>query len=161
MKNRLKFTLNTDKPSHPKTPFSSIEQTREWVTSKIFTSGNSDVMGRSFNYAILDKSLPETPLIGYVSINEVMPCPEIGYSLLPESWGKGFATEALQLMLKVWWGLPRRNWGDESEVERVFAISERGNVGSCKVLRKCGFKVEKEVDLEADELFVWSLEKPR
>jgi RimJ/RimL family protein N-acetyltransferase len=148
--------------SHPKTPFKSISQTREWVSSKIFTSGNSDVLGRSFNYAICDKSQAEQPLIGYVSINEVVPAPEIGYSLLPESWGKGLATEALQLMLKVWWGLPRRRWGDESEseIERVFAISERGNVGSCKVLRKCGFVVEKEVDFEGDELYVWSLRKP-
>jgi RimJ/RimL family protein N-acetyltransferase len=95
-----------------------------------------------------------------VSINEVDPCPEIGYSLLPESWGKGFATEALQLMLTVWWGLPRRSWGDDDEKERVFAISERGNLGSCAVLRKCGFAIEREVDFEEDGIFVWSLGKP-
>jgi len=118
------------------------------------------VIGRSFNYAILDKSVPGQPLTGYVSINEVVPCPEIGYSLLPESWGKGFATEALQLMLKVWWGMPRRRWGDEEDGERVFAITKRRNVASCKVLRKCGFVVEKEVDFEKDKLFVWSLAKP-
>ncbi|KAJ6107594.1 N-acetyltransferase GNAT family [Penicillium sp. IBT 18751x] len=146
--------------NHPKTPFKTHAETREWVASKVFTSGTSDTIGRSFNYAICDKSQPGVPLIGYVSINEVVPCPEIGYSLLPEMWGKGYATEALRLMLSAWWRLPRRTWGDDEEVEKVYAISQRNNLGSCAVLRKCGFGVEKEVDFEEDELYVWSLRRP-
>ncbi|KAJ5148953.1 N-acetyltransferase GNAT family [Penicillium atrosanguineum] len=146
--------------NHPKTPFKTHAETREWVSSKTFTSGTSDTIGRSFNYAICDKSQPGVPLIGYLSINVVVPCPEIGYSLLPETWGKGYATEALRLMLSVWWGLPRRTWGDEEEEERLYAISQRGNLGSCAVLRKCGFVVDREVDFEGDELYVWSVRRP-
>lgn len=66
------------------------------------------------------------------------------------------------MMLSAWWGLPRRTWGDDEEEkkERVYAISQRGNLGSCAVLRKCGFVVEKEAAFEEDELYVWSLGRP-
>ncbi|KAJ5688888.1 hypothetical protein N7462_003280 [Penicillium macrosclerotiorum] len=152
------------KSNYPKTPFKSIQETREWVSSKVFTEGNSDIVGRSFNFVILDKSIPENQeqIIGYVSVNCVVPCPEIGYSLLPEAWGQGYATEALKLMLKLWWDLPRRTWGDDpnDEVEKIYAISEQTNVGSCCVLRKCGFEIEKEARFETTELYVWGLKKP-
>ncbi|KAL2359171.1 hypothetical protein RJZ56_007994 [Blastomyces dermatitidis] len=110
---------------HPKEPFKSIEQTREWMTFKTYKQGPPDIVGRSFNFAILDKSIPETQeqLIGYVSVNMVVPCPEIRHSLPLESWAKGYATEALQMMLKIWWDLPRRNvtersGGDSGDGER-------------------------------------------
>ncbi|KAJ5759912.1 hypothetical protein N7520_007068 [Penicillium odoratum] len=154
------------KTNHPKTPFQSIEQTKEWLSTKIFTEGPANIIGRSFVYAILDKSIPDTEeqVIGYMGINAVHPCPEIGYSLLPESWGKGFATESLQMMLKMWWDLPRRELDDldrlHEGVEKVYAICERNNYGSCAVLKKCGFEVVKEMQFGTDELYLWSLEKP-
>ena len=128
--------------------------------------GPVDIIGRSFNYAILDKSIPESQeqVIGYISINTVDPCPEIGYSLLPESWGKGFATEALDLLLKMWWSLPRRSieesGAEEGDVEKVFALSHIDNIGSYRVLEKCGFKKEKEVRYEDDRLYLWSSSRP-
>ena len=114
----------------------------------------------------MNKSIPDTEeqVIGYMGINAVDPCPEIGYSLLPESWGKGFATEALQMMLKMWWDLPRMDLDDMDRssgfVEKVYALVERDNLGSCAVLRKCGFEVVKELQFGTDELYMWSVEKP-
>ena len=99
-----------------------------------------------------------------MSINSVDPSPEIGYSLLPESWNKGFATEALQLMLKMWWNLPRRDIGGNDHrgmVEKVYALCETNNEGSCRVLQKCGFQKIDQVQFGTDELYVWSLERPR
>ncbi|KAJ5913296.1 N-acetyltransferase GNAT family [Penicillium tannophilum] len=153
------------KTNHPKTPFQSIEQTKEWLSSKIFKAPAS-VIGRSFVYSIVDKSIPNTEeqVIGYMGINAVDPCPEIGYSLLPESWGKGFATEALRMMLKMWWDLPRMDLDDLDRasgfVEKVYALCEKDNLGSCAVLRKCGFDIVEEVRFGTDELYMWSLKKP-
>ncbi|KAJ5794012.1 hypothetical protein N7457_000611 [Penicillium paradoxum] len=152
--------------NHPRTPFKSIAETRAWMATKAFTSGPPDVIGRSFNYAILDKSIPETKerVIGSLSINQVDPYPEIGYALHPGSWGKGHATEALQLLLKLWWGLPRRSYYGESagpvEMEKVFAFCLKRNIGSSRVLEKCGFKVVSDFRHEEDEVFIFALNRP-
>lgn len=133
------------------------------MSSKIFVKGPADILGRSFSFAILDKSISpaENQLIGYVSVNTLDPCPEIGYSLLPESWGKGYATEALRMMLGKWWDLPRRNMGDNEEYEeKIYAICEKQNLGSATVLRKCGFQIVSEFCFGSDELCIWALAKP-
>ncbi|KAF3398018.1 hypothetical protein F1880_006502 [Penicillium rolfsii] len=151
------------KTNHPKEPFKSLQETREWMSSKVFLQGPADIIGRSFNFAILDKSIPESKeqLIGYVSVNTLDPCPEIGYSLLPEAWGKGYATEALGMMLKKWWALPRRTIDDSKESEeKIYAICEKDNIGSSAVLRKCGFQVVSDFRFGSDELFIWALTKP-
>jgi ribosomal-protein-alanine N-acetyltransferase len=152
--------------SHPKEPFKSIEETREWMSTKVFSAGPSDVLGRTFNYAIVDKSTSgiQQRIIGSLSINQVDPYPEIGYAIHPDAWGKGVATEALQLLLKMWWDLPRRTVEVDSarpaEVEKAFALCEKRNVGSCRVLEKCGFKVVGDYRLEQDDLFIFALERP-
>ncbi|KAJ6181141.1 hypothetical protein N7519_011602 [Penicillium mononematosum] len=152
--------------NHPKTPFKSIEETREWMATKVFTSGPSDIIGRSFNYAIVDKSIAETEerVVGSLSINQVDPFPEIGYAVHPSSWGKGYATEALQLMLKMWWNLPRRTVDTRdvspAEPEKAFALCEKRNAGSCRVLEKCGFKIVGDFQEEGIDLFIFALERP-
>ncbi|QSS51870.1 N-acetyltransferase [Histoplasma capsulatum var. duboisii H88] len=157
--------------NHPKEPFKSLEQTREWMTFKIYKDGPPDIVGRSFNFAILDKSIPDTQeqLIGYVSVNMVVPCPEIGYSLLPESWGKGYATEALQMMLKIWWDLPKRNdtesrggdGGDGKRADKAYAVCQAGNHASRKVLTKAGFEIAEEITYEGDDLLLFATERPK
>ncbi|OJD22967.1 hypothetical protein ACJ73_05681 [Blastomyces percursus] len=157
--------------NHPKEPFKSIEQTREWMTLKTYKQGPPGIVGRSFNFAILDKSIPETQerLIGYVSVNMIVPCPKIGYSLLPESWGKGYATEALQMMLKIWWDLPRRDateskGGDSGNggcADKIYAICQSGNHASRKVLKKAGFEIAQEVTYGGDDLLLFATERPK
>ncbi|CAG8202598.1 hypothetical protein PENNAL_c0031G03256 [Penicillium nalgiovense] len=152
--------------NHPKTPFKSIEETREWMATKVFTSGPSDIIGRSFNYVIVDKSIPEIEqqVVGSLSINQVDPFPEIGYAVHPSSWGKGYATEALRLMLKMWWNLPRRTVHAVdaclAESEKAFALCEKRNAGSCRVLEKCGFKIVGDFQEGGNDLFIFALERP-
>lgn len=124
--------------------------------------GPPEAIGRSFIFAIVDKSIPKTrePVIGYVSINALEPSPEIGYSLLPEVWGKGYATEALRMMLKIWWDLPRRTLDGHQEKESIYAITDRQNIGSSHVLKKCGFKIVLEDVFKDFKLFVWGLSRP-
>ncbi|KLJ13785.1 hypothetical protein EMPG_11284 [Blastomyces silverae] len=157
--------------NHPKEPSKSIEQTREWMTSKAYKQGPPDIVGRSFKFAILDKSIPETQeqLIGYVVVTMVVPCPEIGYSLLPESWGKGYATEALQMVLKIWWDLPRRNAtessggdsGDGERADKIYAICQVRNHASSNVLKKAGFEIAQEITYGGDDLLLFAAERPK
>ncbi|EAU37348.1 predicted protein [Aspergillus terreus NIH2624] len=156
--------------NYPKTPHQSVQETREWMATKIFTEGPEDMIGRHFTYVLTEhgQSEPETErlltggrVIGYVGINEVYPSPEIGYSIHPDVWGKGYATEALEGLLKAWWEMSRSRGEDVDEgVERVFAICEKANAGSSRVLSKCGFRVFQEMAFEEDELFLWELERP-
>lgn len=149
------------------------------MATKIFTEGAEHLLGRHFTYVLVEreKSEHDSPspptegrAIGYVSINEVSPSPEIGYSIHPDCWGKGYATEALRKLLEMWWGLPRlvevstecdEAGSNRGGVEKVVALCEQGNLGSSKVLAKCGFQVVGEMVYGEDQLFLWEVEQPR
>ncbi|KAL3444605.1 putative GNAT family acetyltransferase [Aspergillus insuetus] len=158
------------KTNHPKTPHQSVAETREWMATKIFGEGSAEhLIGRHFTYVLIEnkgRDHQDGRVVGYVGINEVYPSPEIGYSIHPDYWGKGYATEALNGLLELWWSLPRQSQDCEvaEETERVFAICEKTNLGSVKVLRKCGFSVLREMTFEddggLDDLFIWELQYP-
>ncbi|KAJ0419736.1 GNAT domain-containing protein [Aspergillus carlsbadensis] len=156
------------KTNHPKTPHQSVAETREWMATKIFAEGAEHLIRRHFTYVLIENKglghdaqpLSDGRVIGYVGINEVYPSPEIGYSIHPDYWGKGYATEALNGLLELWWDLPHPS----EDADSVFAICEKTNLGSSKVLRKCGFRVLRELTFEddggLDELFIWQLGRP-
>jgi RimJ/RimL family protein N-acetyltransferase len=56
---------------------------------------------------------------------------EIGWMLTSASWGKGYATEALQAALD--WG--RTHFG----ARRIIALTAPENIASMRVAKKCGF----------------------
>lgn len=59
---------------------------------------------------------------------------DIGYHILPAEWGKGYATAASRAII---------GWCFESlDVHRIQADCTEGNIGSERVLLKCGFTVE-------------------
>jgi len=57
---------------------------------------------------------------------------EVSYWIGREYWGRGIATEALQLFLHV------------LKTRPLFARAAKDNIASIRVLEKCGFKVEGE-----------------
>jgi RimJ/RimL family protein N-acetyltransferase len=59
---------------------------------------------------------------------------EIGYALVPSERGKGYCTEATQLMLDYLFL--------SKDIDRIQATTHVGNVASQKVLEKAGFKRE-------------------
>ena len=76
---------------------------------------------------------------------------EVGYWLGREFWGKGIATEALRQFLGV------------VETRPLFAHVAKHNIGSKRVLEKCGFKVIGEdkyvnIGMEEVEEFVLKLD---
>lgn len=73
--------------------------------------------------------------------------PEVGYGILKEFQGQGYATEAVKLAV---------NWAfDHSEISAVEAETDPGNVASQKVLMKCGFKVNGEIGEEGPRFIVY------
>lgn len=61
---------------------------------------------------------------------------EVGYMLDPRLWGRGLASEALQVFVEHW----RSLCNDNGLHTRLTAIVEPENVASQKVLEKGGFK---------------------
>lgn len=59
---------------------------------------------------------------------------EIGYWLAKKHWGEGLMTEAVRLVLKFGF----RNL----KLHRVYARLFEANIGSARILEKCGFKLE-------------------
>jgi hypothetical protein len=96
------------------------------MATKVFTSGLSDIIGHSFNYAIVDKSIPETEerVVGSLSINQVDPFRRLDTQCIHR--------HVEQLTLEM---LVRRS------PRKLFALCEKRNAGSFSVLEKCGFKI--------------------
>lgn len=80
--------------------------------------------------------------IGYVAAYNLLEELHIGYWIDKKYWGKGIATEAVQLFLKIVATRPLK------------ARVAFDNCGSIKVLEKCGFKLCGE-----DEFFAYARQK--
>ena len=65
--------------------------------------------------------------------------PEIAYAIKKSMWGKGLVTEALNACL---------NWiFKEPEINRVYAVTDKENIASNRIMQKVGMTCEKDVDL--------------
>ena len=73
--------------------------------------------------------------------------PEIGYGILDEFQGQGYATEAVKLALRWAFGFP--------EVAAVEAEADPENAASQKVLEKCGFQATGEIGEEGPRYIVY------
>jgi len=57
---------------------------------------------------------------------------EVGYRLIPEAWGRGFATEGAQALV---------DYGfDDLDLDRVIGVTHPGNKASQRVLMKAGLE---------------------
>lgn len=76
---------------------------------------------------------------------------EIGYMLMPDEWGKGYATEIAKRL--VTFGF------EELKLKQVFATVDIENENSIKVLEKCGMdRVRTEYD-ELGKFYVYGISK--
>lgn len=80
--------------------------------------------------------------IGWIMLNtRELPYPELGYMIVPEFWGQGYASEITKCLLDH----AIQNLG----IRRFSACTDMENFSSIKVLEKLGFsqiKVEKKQD---------------
>ncbi|KAI9642059.1 hypothetical protein NHQ30_009930 [Ciborinia camelliae] len=107
------------------------------------------------NYAILLCSSPasvyEKPkFIGAIGMIrfEAGRGAEVGYSLHPDYYGKGYATEALKLFLGLYWSKER-----EGDWNTLVAVINLENTSSQRVVEKVGFQ---KGDLQEEEYEVWT-----
>jgi RimJ/RimL family protein N-acetyltransferase len=106
---------------------------------------------------------PLKRVIGAAGVNSLVPAPSIGYTLHPDFWRNGYATEAVTAIVDQWCKLPRRNpEGLELALpkERLFAACNKENVGSIKVLQRSGFVMYDELVLEDDVAALFESEIP-
>ncbi|WP_445677914.1 GNAT family N-acetyltransferase [Robertmurraya sp. FSL R5-0851] len=62
---------------------------------------------------------------------------EISYQLLPYWWGKGYASEAVQVLL---------NYAlNELNLSKIIAETQTANTSSCKLLERLGMELERTV----------------
>jgi [ribosomal protein S5]-alanine N-acetyltransferase len=94
---------------------------------------------------------------GFVGSFAVLPIPEvenniqIGYALLPEHWGKGYASELTKQGIQYAFGM----FG----IDDLFAITESPNIASQKVLMRAGFKEQRRMMENGKELILYILKK--
>lgn len=67
------------------------------------------------------------------------PCVEIGWRLAPAFWGKGFATEAAQEILRFAF--------DKLKLAEVVSFTATGNKRSIALMKRLGMELEKQFDL--------------
>lgn len=77
---------------------------------------------------------------------------EVGYHLLPEYWGNGYATEAAKACME--WGFKNLN------VPRIISIIHPENQASINVAKRNGLKFDKEALFRGSPAVVYSLENP-
>lgn len=82
---------------------------------------------------------------------DTLPDPDIGYAFLPEFWGKGYAFEAADAVLK---------YGHrEHRLPRILAITSPDNERSIKVLNGCGMHFKRMLEMaEQDQVKLFALE---
>ncbi len=76
---------------------------------------------------------------------------QLGYALLPQHWGKGYATELTKAGLNYVFS--------KTPLETIYAYTEKPNLASQKVLLKAGFRFAQEKKEAEKELIEFILEK--
>ena len=83
-----------------------------------------------------------------ISIPQKTELIQLGYALLKDHWGKGFATELTVAGL--------RHVFDVMKLEEIYGLTESRNLNSQKVLLKAGFKKESEKQ-DNEKIIYWFL----
>lgn len=153
-------------------------ETRAWMDNFIYE--NDEKKRRNYNFVVWSRESAEndspksaeTEKLSFIGVLGVISLaglhgPEVGYLFLPEAWGKGYATEALNGFTRTWWELPLDKYTASSNSQgqrKLFAVTSKSNTGSAKVLAKCGWSIagqgtEKIEDCEV-EVLEWILKRP-
>ncbi|KAI5787205.1 GNAT domain-containing protein [Geopyxis carbonaria] len=98
------------------------------------------------NHAILEAGRM-VGVVGVYAVNAQARERDVGYVLVEEAWGRGYATEALKIFLEA-----HGRMVEEEEGEGWWWVGKvkAGNGGSVRVLEKCGF-VRDEVTAAEEE----------
>ena len=103
-----------------------------------------------FSFAITLRTPEPSPAPKVIGSVGGTTLPEIGYGLNEAYWGKGYASEALEGFIKLYWelfpdGYPALK--QERDKHRLKATTNSGNEASRGVLAKAGFKEIGDVEV--------------
>lgn len=122
--NNRKIGQNVPLIPHPYT----LSDALEWIK----TTHSLSRKATGYNFGIENRQTREVVgCIGLKNINRADKNAEVGYWLGEQFWGKGYMTEAVNLIL----GYLFR----DLRLRRVYAIVNAANIGSIRVLEKNGF----------------------
>lgn len=108
----------------------SLEDVRNFLLKRPLREYATYGFGRM---ACIEKSTGR--LIGHCGLKylEDMQEVDIGYRFLPDCWGKGYATESAQALVRQ---------GMEHGITRIIGLVDPQNIASAKVLKKLGLQFE-------------------
>lgn len=100
------------------------------------------------HYRVARLKVQDTP-IGIVTLikRDFLAHYDIGFAFLPEYSGVGFAYEAANAVL--------HDLANDPKHSRILATTVKENANSIKLLKKLGFRFEKEVENEKDQLCLY------
>ncbi|MBC7937961.1 MAG: GNAT family N-acetyltransferase [Rhizobacter sp.] len=75
--------------------------------------------------------------------------PDIGFAFLPQAGGKGYAYEAAKAVLDAISG--------EGKLSAIYAVTLPANTASIKLIEKLGLAFNKKVEIEKEELSIYSV----
>lgn len=119
-----KWILRKHEVMGPKAKFCTLAPPPKGIYFLIYLLSPTDEGGK--------EAQREAP-IGHLTMNfrPEMPCPDLGYAMLPAYQGRGLVTEACRASLKF--------WQEEIGVREVFIGTDDDNVKSQKVAERLGF----------------------
>lgn len=117
---------------------------------------DTDTPNKNSTYAFAVLSREEDAFIGFADIqlhsqNSFGGCGEIGYFLLPDYWGKGYATELANALIEV--GFTKLN------LHKLCARCNSNNLKSEGIMKKIGMTKEGELRQVRFKKGVWDDEK--
>lgn len=118
------------------------EKSDEWLKMRLECE-------KSMCYTVSPLPTIDNPSPEIIGLTGAHSLPEIGYIFHPSAWGHGYATEALEAWIRMYWqryadGHPVLN---ENERAYLKARTGPGGDGSRQVLRKCGFRWFREEEV--------------
>ncbi len=130
-------------------PARTREESDTFLREKILAAPPGDFKGY---WAVEDKETKE-----FLGCFVIIPIPDdiektqLGYSFLPEHWGKGYATEVTKEGVSYFY--------NRTPLPEIYGVVETGNIASKKVLEKTGFLLHTKKMEGEKELLVFIIRK--
>jgi RimJ/RimL family protein N-acetyltransferase len=130
----------------------TLEDSKRWMSELLISRNpNGDNFAVIIRSDIDTRKLPKKDdkteseilqpgrFIGWVGTWTTLPTPEVGFIFHPDAWGYGFASEALQGFVTMFWEL-------KLQYNTLDAVCDAQNAASISVLTKCGFVIEQSME---------------